>query len=215
MWRIVSPPNIKENVSSHRGHRRCLCRITELQGFESRWLHRSFYLRSVCDPCKTFQNFHQMTLKSAAKTHRFSALVSSCWGSDYAVTSNLLVSTSECLTKHPAARNFPQQLNWFKFHNALSLNIQILNSYLRYSDILRCQNSQGRQHWLVNQKHCNLLWLELVNALCVWLTYVDTLTLFNLFRSTNWLKPTELAFVSVLGKLQRWLNITERLQRGL
>lgn len=162
------------------------------------------FLRSVWDPCETFQNVCQMTLNSAATTCWFAAVV---WGSDYAVSYTLLVSTPECLTRHPAAWHFPQQLNWFRFHNALSLNIQILNSYLRYSDISRCQSSQGRK--LVNQKHCNLLWLQLVNALCVWLTYIDTLALFNLFRSTNWLKPTELVFV--LGKLQRWLNITERL----
>lgn len=45
-----------------------------------------------------FVNFLKLPLldlekyQSVAKTHRFSALVSSCWGSDYTVTYNLLVS---------------------------------------------------------------------------------------------------------------------------
>ena len=50
----------------------------------------------ACDLRKTFQNFSRRDLEkyqSAAKTHRFSALVSCCWGSDYTVTYNLLVST--------------------------------------------------------------------------------------------------------------------------
>lgn len=138
----------------------------------------------------SWRNFSKLSRRdlekyqSVAKTHRFSALVSSCWGSDSTVTYNLLVSTlaspPECIARHPAVRHFPQRLNWFEFHTASGLNIQILNTYLRYSDISRCQNSLGRQHLLVNQKHCNLLWLELVNALSlsVWHTHTDTLALF-------------------------------------
>lgn len=210
MWGIVSHPNIKENESSHRGPGGCLCRITGLQGFESRCLRRSFSEACLWSR-QNFSKLPQCDLEkyqSVAKTRRFSALVSSCWGSDYTVTYNLLVSTlalpPECLTRHPAVRHFSQRLNWFEFHTASGLNIQILNTYLRYSDISRCQNSLGRRRWLVNQKHCNLLWLELVNALSlsVWHTQA-LLHSFNLFRSSNWLKPTELVFVLVLGKLQR------------
>ena len=59
---------------------------------------------------------------------------------------------------------------------------------------------------LVNQKHCNLLWLELVNARypSVWNTHSWTLLL----------KPTELVFVLVLGKTSKAVKhhrgVTER-----
>lgn len=178
--------NIKENESSHRGQWNCFCRITGLQGFDSRWLRRSM-LKACLWSWRTFSKLSQHDLekyKSVVKTRRLSALVSSCWGSDYTVTYNLLVSTlaspPECSARHPAVQHFTQQLNWFEFHTAPGLNIHILNTYLRYSDISRCQNSLGRQHLLVNQKHCNLVWLELVNALSlsVCLTHMHTLTLF-------------------------------------
>lgn len=169
MWGIVSHPNIKENESSHRGHRRCLSRITGLQGFESRWL---FFKKNFQGPDlgKTFRNFHNVTLTSIKVLRK---------PTDFLLWSHLVgvltiqwliifwfkLLPPECLTRHPAVRHFSQWLNWFGFHTAWGLNIQILNTYLRYSDISRCQNSLGRQRWLVNQKLCNLLWLELVNAL--------------------------------------------------
>lgn len=191
MLGIVSHLNIKENLCSHRGHGSCLCRIRGLQVFESRWLRRWFFEACLW----SWQNLSKLSQRdlenyqSVAEIHRFSASFSFCWGSDCTVTYNRLVSTisspPECITRHPAVRHFFQRLNWFEFHTASGLNIQILNTYLRYWDISRCQNSLSPQHLLVNQKHCNLLWLELVNALfqSVWHTPLHS---FNLFRSTNW-----------------------------
>lgn len=49
-WGIVSHLNIKEDESCHRGHQGRLSWITGPQGFESRWLCRSFLI--ICDLCK-------------------------------------------------------------------------------------------------------------------------------------------------------------------
>lgn len=131
---------------------------------------------------------------------------------DCTVTYNLLVVTlaspPQCITRHPAVQHVSQRLSWLEFHTAPGLNIQILNTYLRYFWL----SKQPGSATLINQKRCNLLWLELVNARSLCLS--DTHSRTHFFTGTSWVKPTELVFVLVLGKLQRQLNITEGLRRG-
>lgn len=80
--------------------------------------YAAHFSRPVCDLGRNFSKLSRRDLEknqSVAKTHRFSALVSSCWGSDSTVTYNLLVSTlaspPECIARHPAVRHFSQRLN--------------------------------------------------------------------------------------------------------
>ena len=71
VWGIVSHPDIKENESSHRGHRRCLCRITGLSGFLNQGgfaaLFFFFSKASLRSRQKLFKNFPDATLKKVSK----------------------------------------------------------------------------------------------------------------------------------------------------
>ena len=70
VWGIVSHPDIKENESSHRGHRRCLRRITGLSGFLNQggfaalfFFFQGFFAISA----KTFQKLSRRDLEKSIK----------------------------------------------------------------------------------------------------------------------------------------------------